>query len=464
MENIPKIFSGFLTTKSEKVEIEARYATKYSVLIVLKENINIEEIVNLELQVENNLVPIGPCRIIMATENKGKVFHILPSTNIHNFEKLFYRSKIENLEADSLSLPLMIDYKNKIKTEFKEYVTNLTYDLSIYTYLLGRMDIASRDEPAEVKNYIQQVLINGMGANLRVYLENSLWSLEQIVKNFSDEEHEHHGFYFRRQLWFMLLQAPIMARSNLKPRGYNGDSEMMRMIYQNDYLGNTTFGKILHKFSMDQPAAQSVRNRRTEIVKKYYSVRQNIKVNPDEKIRILTVACGPAVEIRDILKSKEDCESLHFSLLDQDEKALSEAVSLINVVERSFLTKVSLDIIKESVRIMLINPDFINRWGSFHFIYSMGLFDYLTAPVASAVLKKLYELLTPGGEMVIGNLNPSNPSRRFMEYWHDWKIIYRTEDEFLELANEIQGGECNIEFDETKIQMLLCIKKGKSNE
>ncbi len=462
MENIPKIFSGLLTTESEKMEIEVRYATKYSVLIVLNENKNINKIINLELKVENNLISIGPCRIIMETENKGKIFHILPLSNLHNFEKLFFRSKIENLEADSLSLPLMIEYKKSIKTEFRDYVTNLTYDLSVYSYLLGRMDFASREEPSEVKDYIQQVLITGMGAGLKDYLEKSLRLLEQIIENFSSEEHEHHGFYFRRQLWYTLLQAPIMARSNLKPRGYSGDSEMMRMIYQNDYQGDSTFGKILHKYALEQPAAQSVRNRRSEIVNKYNSIKRSINLNQGEKMRILSVACGPGMEIRDILKSKEECESLHFSLIDQDEKALSEAVSLINVIERSFDTKVSLDVIKESVRIMLVNPDFINRWGSFHLIYSMGLFDYLTAPVASAVLKKLFELLFPGGEMVIGNLHPSNPSRYFMEYWHDWKIIYRTEEELLGLADEIEGGECRIEFDETKIQMLLCIKKRKT--
>ena len=242
----------------------------------INKNINSKEIADLELMIENKWVEIGPCRVIMETENRGKIFHALPTSNIHNFEKLFFRSKIENLEADSLSLPLMIAYKNKIKPAFKEYVTNLTYDLSVYSYLLGRMDIASKDEPQEVKNYIQQVLINGMGAHLKAYLEKSLMSLARIVEDFSDEENEHHGFYFRRQLWYILLQAPIMARSNLKPRGYTGDSEMMRMIYQNDYQGDSTFGKIMHKFSMDQPAAQSVRNRRTEIVKKVPDDKKDI--------------------------------------------------------------------------------------------------------------------------------------------------------------------------------------------
>jgi extracellular factor (EF) 3-hydroxypalmitic acid methyl ester biosynthesis protein len=260
-------------------------------------------------------------------------------------------------------------------------------------------------------------------------------------------------------MWDILLQAPFMARSNLKPRGYNGDSEMMRMIYDDDYQGDSTFGKILHKFSVDQPAAQSVRNRKIEIVKRIREREKAARLGKDEKFRILSVACGPAIEIGDLLKSGDDCSRMHFSLLDQDKHALTEAASLINVLEKSLLSKISMDLIEESARIMLVNPDFIDRWGSFHFIYSMGLFDYFAKPVASTVLKQLYGLLNPGGELVIGNFHPSNPSRCFMEYWHDWKLIYRTEEEFLDLSVDLDGAESSVFYDELNIQMFLCIRK-----
>ncbi len=89
----------------------------------------------------------------------------------------------------------------------------------------------------------------------------------------------------------------------------------------------------------------------------------------------------------------------------------------------------------------------------------MGLFDYLTAPVAAAVIKKLYQLLKPGGEMAIGNFYVANPSRAYMEYWHDWKIIHRTEDDLLRLADNLPGAEVEVLFDETRIQMLLHVRR-----
>jgi extracellular factor (EF) 3-hydroxypalmitic acid methyl ester biosynthesis protein len=109
---------------------------------------------------------------------------------------------------------------------------------------------------------------------------------------------------------------------------------------------------------------------------------------------------------------------------------------------------------------MLATRNLVERWGQFDFIYSMGLFDYLTPPVAAAVLKKLYELLIPGGQMVIGNFHTSNPSRYYMEYWLDWVLYYRNEKEFRELVGDVSQADVDVLFDETRVQMFLHVSKG----
>ncbi|GAH98529.1 unnamed protein product, partial [marine sediment metagenome] len=67
--------------------------------------------------------------------------------------------------------------------------------------------------------------------------------------------------------------------------------------------------------------------------------------------------------------------------------------------------KIEVDYLNASVRTMLATRQLIKEWGQFDFIYSMGLFDYLTPPVATAVLGRLYQLLKPGGDMLIGNFH-----------------------------------------------------------
>jgi extracellular factor (EF) 3-hydroxypalmitic acid methyl ester biosynthesis protein len=89
----------------------------------------------------------------------------------------------------------------------------------------------------------------------------------------------------------------------------------------------------------------------------------------------------------------------------------------------------------------------------------MGMFDYLTPPVAKALLQKLYDLLQPRGAIVVGNYHASNPSRYYMAYWLDWVLYYRTEAEMLELTAPLAGAKSSILFDESGSQMFLKVER-----
>jgi extracellular factor (EF) 3-hydroxypalmitic acid methyl ester biosynthesis protein len=233
----------------------------------------------------------------------------------------------------------------------------------------------------------------------------------------------------------------------------------MRMIYQDDYQGGSSFGKLMHKHALGQSAAQAVRNRRQTVAGMIDDFVKSSRIPPERKIRVLSVACGPAAEVSDILQDKTACDRLHFSLLDQDQQALLEVARLVSSIEKRLRLQVSADFIRESVRTMLVSRQLRERWGRFDFIYSMGLFDYLTPPVAQAVLRKLFDLASPGGEMVIGNFSAENPSRVFMEYWMDWKIILRSPQSMRRLAEGLPGAEVDLVCDQTGIQMLMRIRK-----
>ncbi len=89
----------------------------------------------------------------------------------------------------------------------------------------------------------------------------------------------------------------------------------------------------------------------------------------------------------------------------------------------------------------------------------MGLFDYFVPRIAKAVLNKLYQLLVPGGELLIGNFHVTNPDRYFLEYWGDWYLIYRTEEDLVNLFEQAPSSNVSVIFDDQGIQMFLHIKK-----
>ena len=445
--------------------VEVKYASKYSLWVGMDDQPIDPMPIDMELRVDDKRVGLGACRIFppQGDEQDGKFMRLVSINRFLDFEKLFSRSKVAEVDVSFSKLSLLLSYKESIDGAFRSFVSDLTYDLNVYSNYLDQLDADFADEPEPARQALQAYIISSIGPSLRAYLDEQVLRLENFAAGYSAQEEEHHGFYFRKQLWNVILRSPILARTNLKPRGYNGDSEMMQMIYKDEYQGESTFGRILHKYSIGRPAAQAVRNRRVEVATRLRRYADCHAGDAQDRIRVLSVACGPALEIQDVLRSPEDARRFHFSLLDQDDLALLEVAGLVEKIEDSIGAKVSVDFIQDSVRTMIVSRELKDRWGTFDFIYSMGLFDYLTAPVATAVIKNLYKLLKPDGEMIIGNFASGNPTRYFMEYWHDWKLIYRTEEELLRLASNLPGAATEIATDDTGIQMLLRICKRETD-
>jgi extracellular factor (EF) 3-hydroxypalmitic acid methyl ester biosynthesis protein len=148
-------------------------------------------------------------------------------------------------------------------------------------------------------------------------------------------------------------------------------------------------------------------------------------------------------------------------LFDQDSAALSEAAELASEIEKKIGAAPAVEYVQGSVRLMLFSRMIKQKWGQFHFIYSMGLFDYLNSRVATAVLDRLYQLLKPGGELVVGNFHVSNSSKYYMQYWGDWVLLHRTKEEFKGLFQNNSCGKVSVLFDDTRSQMFLHVKKPK---
>jgi extracellular factor (EF) 3-hydroxypalmitic acid methyl ester biosynthesis protein len=414
---------------------------------------------NLIIQNNGKRLELGPCSIVPETRDDEYTGRLIFLADVYDMHSLLFEDKIVKLQGSFCDLPAVLARKDIIQPPFKEFTANLTYDLTVYKNLFDHLDSKYQEEPETIRDSVQKAVIKTEGQKFKLFLDANLNELELLVADFNQGEHQRHGYYFRKQVWNFILCSTFMTRTNLKPRGYSGDSEMMRMVYFNNYQGNSTFEKLMHKYPLEQPGAQSVRNRRKIILEALNKFKNMIHISPQRKIKILSVASGPAIEIEDILAFPENFDKYHFTLLDQDRLALNEAADLIHGIEKKSDAKVQVDYVAASVRSMIANKRFKRELGTFHFIYSMGLFDYLTQRVGNAVLKSLYQLLKPGGKIIIGNFHESNQSRCFLDYWLDWHLIHRTEAEFLDLLKDISAVETSVFFENTGNQMFLQIVK-----
>jgi extracellular factor (EF) 3-hydroxypalmitic acid methyl ester biosynthesis protein len=449
-----------LLSGDRETTVNVQYASKFSLLVNRDDGITPSPDNNhyeLTLNIDGKWMNLGTCTLLNDEMSSDEFYRLVLTRDVYDFDALITRNKLVTLQNGFLNIPSLLGHKKEIKKEFVEYTAELSYDLCVYKQMFDALDEEYSEESEEIRILLQNAILETEGRKFLNYLDRRLEELEELVKDFSRQEHKTHGFYFRKQLWSYILCSPFMARTNLKPLGYAGDYRMMQMIYSKALEGESTFGKLMHYHPMQHPGAQAVCSRRNLVAR---IIRDRLEKNtgPSEPVRILSVASGPAFELQDILRSPEDCPRCRFFLLDQDSRALAEAGTLVDTLATTHGTEIEASPIKASIRTLLSTRELRDKWGEFDVIYSMGLFDYLTPPVATALLNKLSQLLAPEGEMTIGNFHVSNTGKVYMEYWLDWVLYYRTEEEFLSLIqNDLLQGE--VVFEDTGNQMFLKAQK-----
>ena len=77
----------------------------------------------------------------------------------------------------------------------------------------------------------------------------------------------------------------------------------------------------------------------------------------------------------------------------------------------------------------------------FDFVYAAGLYDYLAERIATRFTRTMFDMLAPGGRLLVANFAPVLPEVGYMETFMDWKLIYRTAEEMARLSSEIPGDE-----------------------
>jgi hypothetical protein len=289
--------------------------------------------------------------------------------------------------------------------------------------------------------------------------------LGQIAEDFNrTEKREHIDFVQNSELVKIFKEAPYYNRIITKPEGYAGDAEMMRIIYSNQYEGETPFGMFLHKQATLCQACQAVRNRR-KLLKD--------QILEKEKGDILSLAAGPAAEIRDVL-NKISFQDYNFIALDHDIKTIQKVMSENDSKKLNYAVANAFRLIKGDRRILKPRKNFRKycnpkkdtkgfrqialpflyqteqlKLNNYDLVYSAGLFDYILTFEESphkgttGLTKKLFDLVKPGGSLVIGNFSTNNPKdiRFVMDYICDWNLEYRNKKQMLNMASTIEEKE-----------------------
>jgi extracellular factor (EF) 3-hydroxypalmitic acid methyl ester biosynthesis protein len=258
---------------------------------------------------------------------------------------------------------------------------------------------------------------------------------EQVACKVEPEFVPVHQALGRRMLHPLILAAPFVYRTLHKPLGYAGDYEMVNMIVRDPYEGASMFAKAFNVCALSRPPIVAHRNRLEYLTEKLKQETLR-RLAAGQRPRILTIGCGPAHEVRAFLRNYEFSDKVDFTLIDFDAETLEHTASALAEIKRKHGRSTGVQVIKRSVQQMLkqsARAAHVEPHEQYDLIYCAGLFDYLPDPVCRSLIALFDNLLAPGGLQLVTNVD-THASRKEMEYFLEWHLIYRNTDAMLALV------------------------------
>lgn len=364
---------------------------------------------------------------------------------------------VEAIQAVEKSYQIVkqLELENSRFEKIPEIFKNKTFELKAWLELLEKQVSAveknSFETTARELEHYEEAIAQTISQYLEQKLPDYARGIGSTISNLNDELIKSCYEFLRYQVGHIFYKSTYGNRAYTKPRGYAGDYEMMNNVYYNDLRGTTLFAKCIQRFFTDSSAGKAVRNRADYLANKIEIMSQKI-----ERPKILSVASGPAREIQKLfLEKPEFAVRCEIHLLDQDAEALK--FSQRDILEICRQKKVKPDIHFHNLAIKNIISDGLPITG-FDLIYSAGLFDYFTDPVAQFAANRLYSALNNGGNLIIGNFNTNNPTQFVMEALGDWYLIYRNEENLKELFSRVTN-KLQIESEKEGINLFAVMEK-----
>ena len=240
-----------------------------------------------------------------------------------------------------------------------------------------------------------------------------------------------------------LRESPLINRTYDWPNGYAGDYEIIEYIFKAVSTAPlNTIGFYIDYTCLNNQSTQQHRNKILAQAQKIKEVIINNK-----SARILLLACGSCYDIRqniDIIQNS----NVTFDLVDIDKKAIAfSKQKLSNVIEHC-------NFIPGNIYRILNQLEY-----NYDLILFGGVLDYINDKFVISLIKKSFQKLNENGQIFLTNISKGNFDRIPREYFFNWPLIERNEDDILNIFKEAEIKKSNIYRESTQLSIIGEIKK-----
>ena len=323
----------------------------------------------------------------------------------------------------------------QIRPEIKIITADLQSLLGSLRRWTEQVELGLRSTAATQRVRLERQVADQLGGAVFPFLDELFDRLEQATAALDKDQHPAHAAYVRRQLQPHVVCSPFAARAIHKPLGYAGDYMLVNMILGDPHAGDSLYARLLNRWFLKQPPAEAHRNRIKHLSQRLLEESARCTAQGRE-LRVYNLGCGPAGEIQEFMAHHPSSNSAVFTLVDFNEETIAHAQAILHGVRQRHGRRTTLEFQQKSVAQVLRTREGGATEGQFDLVYCAGLFDYLSEPVCARLMNIFYQMLAPGGLLLVTNVDRSNPIRHWLEDVLEWPIIYRNSREMARLQPE----------------------------
>ena len=220
---------------------------------------------------------------------------------------------------------------------------------------------------------------------------------------------------FHEKLKPILIRDTLLGWTFLKPHGYAGDFELIDRIHTGYVTDNPEFKNwdlMYHNLS----ACVALRNR-----KEYFNSLVDSLIEDKGFVTVLNLGSGPARDIKEFLDQRPnapvmiDCVDMDLNSITYAKELCKDHHSKVRFFEKNVLK--------------------LRVEDQYDLVWSAGMFDYFSDKLFSRLVKKYFDFVKVGGQMVLGNISTSNEDKTAMEVFGQWILHHRSEQDLTNLVN-----------------------------
>lgn len=251
---------------------------------------------------------------------------------------------------------------------------------------------------------------------------------------------------------------PWLTRSRLAERmaerraGEPARYRSLAHIYRNQPEGDDAAGLLLDAYLLRRPFADALRERRAEISD---ALQEEVRrrATPERVVRILSLGCGPARALADLLDQPGIASLISLTAVDDDQEAIVYANNLL----KGHAPLADITFHQASPRDLSLTG--LDHRG-YDVVASLYVADNLETADLAATIRRASGWLNPGGTVLMAAFSDRDPDRWVTDLLLDWRPVYHHPTALREALQAGARGAATVAPSRSGLNLIVRAARG----